>query len=1097
SNRLNPSPTETSLAQAERALKGSLGPFGTLRLTVDSLTFFGVKMQLKVGKSMALLENNLFRAPLFYHPRDPLKPLKDSKSMRFKDFRATDFLLIRVRNGTKTELVLRPLYMDSSHTVRRSNEEYMMGNYAAVYTVGQCEPKIEIPSPESKVYVDERKNQAKAWALRQALEKNITDIKRMKELTKKRFCPPVPEKEITQMLCSLDPTNRCIPKTDEVYIQRVIRCETICALESAQATQYRLRMIGIHTILSADPMIGVPTYIENEENKTQESYLSAMKKKREIEKYHQQNRHTQNIKMVEDSTSRLSHMSEKSCIETDIYQFMKKNAHLVRFIQEINREKLNGFLGSRYSSKQQGGLTGIQEDLRKLSMAELKQRLVSYRVDESVIKTLPRWDQVALVRQYRDGLGGGVGGEEGGRGSGKGGSLSPTEYEYRLNCIFNKQRLALEGDDPEMTDSDEEATISSPTSKQKDLPPAVSGESERVEGGTFDPSPTIPPVSSVEVHVSTLENRGNEESSNNRIAEGRKGGDLPPGISTAPISTKSTGIMSVREGRHVEASPPTSQGMVNARDAMADALLAGLTQDTDKEEIDDEEKDRRELELLRLREKARTAAPQTEEEKRFEELRGTFVPSIRWIRKLRTIPGDEFTSERVVYIYGEENIKTFIAWREQRNRIKRFRMLQTYGSKEGRIGKRVCRVCGQAGHIASNPNCPLYRGTKKQHTIKLPAKRHRSDLPFTDDEWDSQEETYAQEEAYFREVAGISHRMPPHASSYLEEGMMSKEEYEDEAFSLGETTRRGGYTYGRPEGSERMGRRGRGGRGMAEMAEQPLSDASYYYDGNPPAIAMPPYDQASLGESWQEASSMAVYPRKRKKTIKTGRREGTEEVNYLKNEYDEPLEELYYPDEREIGGKRRMHPSYVENPVDGLPMHYQNVHFDGSEDDLETQSALSRRGASSTSNSYLYSRRGHGDYPKRSKHAKRALKSALENFNVCLSRVVTYLLQQTYYKDFRHRIDERIAPNYYNVIKEPMWLSKILEKCKKRVYHTLQQFMRDMGLIVENCKTFNPLNSFSAYLRDFAARLYAEMLGKLDEQRSQLNEFERILAQMP
>jgi hypothetical protein len=38
-----------------------------------------------------------------------------------------------------------------------------------------------------------------------------------------------------------------------------------------------------------------------------------------------------------------------------------------------------------------------KEDLRKLSMRELHDRLVKFGFESDIVKSLPRWDQVALV----------------------------------------------------------------------------------------------------------------------------------------------------------------------------------------------------------------------------------------------------------------------------------------------------------------------------------------------------------------------------------------------------------------------------------------------------------------------------------------------------------------------------------------------------------------------------------------------------------------------------------------------------------------------------------------------------------------------------
>lgn len=44
-----------------------------------------------------------------------------------------------------------------------------------------------------------------------------------------------------------------------------------------------------------------------------------------------------------------------------------------------------------------GGSLSQKEDLRKLSMKQLHDRLISLGFDDQTVKLLPRWDQVALV----------------------------------------------------------------------------------------------------------------------------------------------------------------------------------------------------------------------------------------------------------------------------------------------------------------------------------------------------------------------------------------------------------------------------------------------------------------------------------------------------------------------------------------------------------------------------------------------------------------------------------------------------------------------------------------------------------------------------
>lgn len=47
------------------------------------------------------------------------------------------------------------------------------------------------------------------------------------------------------------------------------------------------------------------------------------------------------------------------------------------------------------------------------------------------------------------------------------------------------------------------------------------------------------------------------------------------------------------------------------------------------------------------------------------------------------------------------------------------------------------------------------------------------------------------------------------------------------------------------------------------------------------------------------------------------------------------------------------------------------------------------------------------------------------------------------------------APDYLQIIKEPMSLREVLKKLKNNSYSSIEQFERDMGLIWTNAKTYN------------------------------------------
>ncbi|CDJ36747.1 uncharacterized protein EMH_0095220 [Eimeria mitis] len=111
-----------------------------------------------------------------------------------------------------------------------------------------------------------------------------------------------------------------------------------------------------------------------------------------------------------------------------------------------------------------GGIAGTVDDLRKLGMMELRARLLQYGLSDAVIRTLPRWDQVALVRQYRDGFGAEDGSS---KGRGAGVRLPTEEYEAKLCSILKRQQAALRADEPVVTDTDDDMPPSTPHQSQQ------------------------------------------------------------------------------------------------------------------------------------------------------------------------------------------------------------------------------------------------------------------------------------------------------------------------------------------------------------------------------------------------------------------------------------------------------------------------------------------------------------------------------------------------------------------------------------------------------------------------------------------------------
>nr|6MF9_A Chain A, ZnKn (C2HC)+Athook+bromo domain protein, Taf250, transcription initiation factor IID [Cryptosporidium parvum Iowa II]6MF9_B Chain B, ZnKn (C2HC)+Athook+bromo domain protein, Taf250, transcription initiation factor IID [Cryptosporidium parvum Iowa II] len=104
---------------------------------------------------------------------------------------------------------------------------------------------------------------------------------------------------------------------------------------------------------------------------------------------------------------------------------------------------------------------------------------------------------------------------------------------------------------------------------------------------------------------------------------------------------------------------------------------------------------------------------------------------------------------------------------------------------------------------------------------------------------------------------------------------------------------------------------------------------------------------------------------------------------------------------------------------------------------------------------------------------------ALDEFCIELQRIINSTKTLHHYSHvFWNRVSERIAPNYYNLVKRPMWLQLMINKCKKREYKSRKDFQDDLDLIVENCKIYNGVNH---PLVSVATLIHSNVVKKIDE----------------
>ncbi|KAH0472780.1 MAG: uncharacterized protein KVP18_002471 [Porospora cf. gigantea A] len=86
-----------------------------------------------------------------------------------------------------------------------------------------------------------------------------------------------------------------------------------------------------------------------------------------------------------------------------------------------------------------------------------------------------------------------------------------------------------------------------------------------------------------------------------------------------------------------------------------------------------------------------------------------------------------------------------------------------------------------------------------------------------------------------------------------------------------------------------------------------------------------------------------------------------------------------------------------------------------------------------------------------------SVEGAVQELNQLLHRIVLNTKKSDRnFQLFWTEVDSRTAPNYYEIVKTPMYLALMVEKCKSRSYRSKHEFMADVNLIKGNCYLYNP-----------------------------------------
>ncbi|ETW60154.1 hypothetical protein PFMC_03926 [Plasmodium falciparum CAMP/Malaysia] len=212
------------------------------------------------------------------------------------------------------------------------------------------------------------------------------------------------------------------------------------------------------------------------------------------------------------------------------------------------------------------------------------------------------------------------------------------------------------------------------------------------------------------------------------------------------------------------------------------------------------------------------------------------------------------------------------------------------------------------------------------------------------------------------------------------------------------------------------------------------------------------------------------------------RKKGKENMNNRynslnNNDEDEETEDIYYTHEEHGKFKKKKSNEYYYNKTNN------NI----SENDYINTNVYNNN---NNNKNIIIDEENKKKNKKENKYKN--IKEVIENFNDTLSNIMTDISKLNNYKAFLNEVNESYAPLYYTVIKKPMYINKIIFRCKKKKYNSLNSFFEDVNLIVTNCKLYNTPTSVSAYLCEIVDNMFKDIVNKI-KNNNNLQNYNNIL----
>ncbi|XP_059473647.1 ATPase family AAA domain-containing protein 2-like [Neocloeon triangulifer] len=105
---------------------------------------------------------------------------------------------------------------------------------------------------------------------------------------------------------------------------------------------------------------------------------------------------------------------------------------------------------------------------------------------------------------------------------------------------------------------------------------------------------------------------------------------------------------------------------------------------------------------------------------------------------------------------------------------------------------------------------------------------------------------------------------------------------------------------------------------------------------------------------------------------------------------------------------------------------------------------------------------------------------SLRELRIFLRQTLDKLCRMKSFSIFMNPVDEEEAPDYYDIIKNPMDLSTIRENIDKHLYNSAEDFLKDVDLISQNCLEYNSDRNLRAVANNFSDSVKAIIKAEMD-----------------